>query len=132
MSLDSIIREIAREEASAVLCELTARVDIFPTLPEISTTGELADALRVSEDVLRRMCEGGMPHTHAGREFRFSKILVIEWTKTGKLFSCDICLHKTSRLSTKSQIDEALRPEDGLANTALKDKTSKKLSRLIE
>ena len=133
MSFEQFMREIIREEARSVINEIITPVELYPLLPHIATTNEIAEVMRVSDEVIRRMCDEGLPHTHAGRELRFSKAMLIEWTVSGKRYNCEICAEKSGRQSPPTKeinLPSAVRvPEEGLR---LSNKTSKKLARLAE
>jgi Zn-dependent peptidase ImmA (M78 family) len=94
-----ILKEEIRIEARAVVTELLKPLEPFRDLPEIATTAEVAAVFRVSKEVLGRMAEDGMPHAHAGRELRFARIRLMEWTMSGKIFPCEICAKKSDKSS---------------------------------
>lgn len=84
-----------REEVQRAVAEMLEPLEMFSDLPSVSTTQELAKCLRVSDDIVRRMADEGMPHIHAGRELRFVKTLITEWSVAGKKYSCEICGEKS-------------------------------------
>lgn len=52
--------------------------------PDVLTAEECAALLRVSVDTVRREVRAGrLPARRVGREFRFSRRLVLEWLETG-------------------------------------------------
>lgn len=95
-----------REEVRRAVEEYLKSVEMLADLPDVSTTQELAKVMRVSDDILRRTAEDGMPHVHMGREMRFVKKLIAEWTTNGKKYPCEICEEK----SGKPQPPAALAP----------------------
>lgn len=84
-----------REEVQRAVAEMLEPLEMFSDLPSVSTTQELARCLRVSDDIIRRMADDGMPHIHAGRELRFVKGLIVEWAITGKRYFCEVCGEKS-------------------------------------
>lgn len=84
-----------REEVQRAVAEMLEPLEMFSDLPSVSTTQELAKCLRVSDDIVRRMAEEGVPHIHAGRELRFVKTLIAEWTITGRRYFCEVCGEKS-------------------------------------
>ena len=84
-----------REEVRRAVAEMLEPLEMFSDLSSVSTTQELAKCFRVSDDIVRRMADEGMPHIHAGRELRFVKALIAEWTITGKRYFCEVCSEKS-------------------------------------
>lgn len=100
--MDELVKVLSAEikaEARRAVEEFLKAVDMFADLPAVSTTQELAKVLRVSDDVVRRTAEEGMPHVHVGREMRFVKNLIAEWSSTGKKFFCEVCGEKSGKPS---------------------------------
>ncbi len=101
--MDELVKVLSAEikaEARRAVEEFLKAVEMFADLPGVSTTQELAKVLRVSDDVVRRTAEeGGMPHVHVGREMRFVKTLIAEWSSTGKKFFCEACGEKSGKPS---------------------------------
>lgn len=101
--MDELVKVLSAEikaEARRAVEEFHKAVEMFADLPGVSTTQELAKVLRVSDDVVRRTAEeGGMPHLHVGRELRFVKNLIAEWSSTGKRFFCEVCGEKSGKPS---------------------------------
>jgi hypothetical protein len=91
MGIDEILDEKIKIEVRKAVEEIIKPLELFSTLPETSLTGEVADFLRVTADVVRNMAENGMPHAHAGRKMRFFKPMLIQWAMTGKVFECEFC-----------------------------------------
>lgn len=83
-----------RETVLGILDE-RKNATIFDDLPPVALTEEVAGVMRSSTEVVLWMSKDGMPHTHAGREYRFHRELLIEWTRTGsKPFDCEVCRKK--------------------------------------
>lgn len=100
--MDELVKVLSAEikaEARRAVEEFLKAVEMFADLPGVSTTQELAKVLRVSDDVVRRTAEEGMPHVHVGRELRFVKNLIAEWSSTGKKFFCEVCGEKSGKPS---------------------------------
>lgn len=100
--MDELVKVWSSEikaEARRAVEEFLKAVEMFADLPAISTTSEMAKVLRVSDDVVRRTAEEGMPHVHVGRELRFVKTLIADWSSTGKKFFCEVCGEKSGKPS---------------------------------
>ncbi len=95
--LVKILSAEIKAEVQRTVEEFLKSVEMFSDLPAVSTTHELAKVFRVSDDVIRRTAEEGMPHVHAGRELRFVKALIAEWTTSGRKYSCEICEEKLGK-----------------------------------
>src|SRR5690349_16708352 len=80
-----------KKAAREAVREIIEPLELFPELPPVATTPEVAAALLVSDEVLIRMAKNGMPHVHAGRELRFAKPLLINWSITGQIYYCEVC-----------------------------------------
>jgi hypothetical protein len=102
-----LLREEIDRAAHKAVKELLEPLEMFPSLPQISTTREMAATMRVSDDVLRQMAKDGMPHAHAGRELRFGKAVIIEWMISGKRYYCEICDEKSANrlVKTKAEVE---------------------------
>lgn len=95
--LVKILNAEIKAEVQRTVEEFLKSVEMFSGLPSVSTTSEMAKVFRVSDDVIRRTAEEGMPHVHAGRELRFVKALIAEWTTSGKKYFCEICEEKSGK-----------------------------------
>lgn len=127
-TFDEIFDKKIIEAVSAVFNNLSKSFDLFPDLPLIATTTETSAALRVSDDVLRRMAEDGMPHIHAGRELRFGKALIVEWMSSGKIYTYEICAGKRHKVVESIKLETQVEPE---AKTVFSVKTSQKLAEFV-
>ena len=79
--MDELVKLLSAEikaEARRAVEEFLKAVEMFTDLPGVATTQELAKVLRVSDDVVRRTAEEGMPHIHVVRELRFVKTLIAD------------------------------------------------------
>lgn len=133
---ENLTREI-EETVKAVVTNIYQPAQIFKDLPEIAVVRDLAHFYNISSEVVIRMAQNGMPHTHAGREFRFHRSLLIEWTRNGeKPFPCETCSSKSQR--SKIVISEETDPDDPPPVTNVKEFSSpgrrtrdEKLARLV-
>lgn len=123
-----------REEVRRAVAEMLEPLKMFSDLPSVSTTQELAKCLRVSDDVIRRMADEGTPHVHAGRELRFVKALVAEWTITGKRYSCEVCGEKSGNPppSAAAQVIEFEQPQASSFNSKIVPLKSRTKMRIAE
>lgn len=133
--MDELIKALRAEfraEAQKAVEEVFKPLEMMPDLPLVATTQEIAAALRVSDDIFRRMAEEGMPHTHAGRELRFVKALIVGWLATNKRYFCEICSEKYGRTASQDVPDAAV--ESSLPSTishktaVLSSKTQRRLA----
>lgn len=109
--MDELVKLLSAEikaEARRAVEEFLKAVEMFTDLPGVSTTQELAKVLRVSDDVVRRTAEEGMPHVHVGREMRFVKTLIAEWSSTGKKFFCEVCGEKSAKPSPSAPPNQTI------------------------
>jgi hypothetical protein len=90
--------------------------------------------MRVSDEVIRRMCDDGMPHTHAGRELRFVKNLLIDWTISGTRYNCVTCEEKSGKgIPEAKEINLShSNPLDSQKTFHFSNRTNKKLARLAK
>jgi excisionase family DNA binding protein len=101
-------------------------------LEDVSSTEELAKSLRCSSDVVLRMAQKGMPHTHAGREYRFHKALLIEWTRTGQNpFPCVACQTSETEKQSVQQSEEPQSTNLRPIRPEISHKSANKLASLV-
>lgn len=108
--MDELVKALSAEikaEARRAVEEFLKAVEMFADLSGVSTTQELAKVFRVSDDVVRRTAEEGMPHVHFGRELRFVKANLVEWTTTGKRYFCEVCEEKSGKPSSPTALNQA-------------------------
>lgn len=135
--MNELVKALSAEikaEVQRAVEEFLKAVEMFADLPAVSTTQELAKVLRVSDDVVRRTAEeGGMPHVHVGREMRFVKTLIAEWSSTGKKFFCEVCGEKSAKPSppsnsSQANFDQPQYPTFSHKSASLNSKTKRRLA----
>ncbi len=103
--MDELVKVLSAEikaDARRAVEEFLKAVEMFADLQDVSTTQELAKVFRVSDDIVRRTAEEGMPHVHFGREMRFVKVHLVEWSATGKRYFCEVCAEKSGKPSPQT------------------------------
>ncbi len=105
-------------------------VSMFDELPSVCSTEELATVYRSSKEVILKMAKDGMPHTHTGREYRFHKALLIEWTRTGgAIFPCQNCQNEDKNSNNLPEKLPEITPPTNVHN--LSQRTNSKLAGLV-
>lgn len=105
MDLALILNQEITQAAKRAVSELYQPARMFARLPEICTVSDLAQYYGVSNDVVSKMIRDGLPHTHAGREYRFHKALLEEWTRNGeKPYLCEKCARPEEKTESKSNV----------------------------
>lgn len=133
--MDELVKALSAEikaEVQRAVEEFLKAVEMFADLPTVSTAQELAKVLRVSDDVVRRTAEEGMPHIHVGREMRFVKTLIAEWSSTGKRYFCEACGEKSGKPSpsnfTQANFEQQHYPTFSHKSASLNSKTKRRLA----
>jgi hypothetical protein len=113
----------------------SATAGIFDCLPEIASTQDVASVYKCSTDVILGMVREGLPHTHVGREYRFHKNLLIEWTRSGsKPIPCVKCVaadRKSDKIDDKIKETETNVSNFPAPKRELSHKSSNKLASLV-
>lgn len=124
MSIDVYIKKEIENSAREIIENLYKPTQLFASMPEVLGVRDLMSHYDVTDEVVYKMIARGMPHTHAGREFRFHRALLIEWTRGGETpFPCASC-------DKKKQKDEI--PKENISNfPTLAKKTDEKLASMV-